>query len=797
MLKNYLKIAFRNIIRSKLYSFINIAGLSVGIACFALIISYIYFEMNYDGFHKDARNIYRIYSGDRSQNGESFSAETPDPLPKTLLNDYPGMFEVARLFRREFWVTRGNKAFSEIVYGSDQSFFKVFDFKLLEGSRDAALSNPNSVVLTEKFARKIFGYTDPLGKSIKINNYDFTVTGILQNFPNNSSIKFNVLFPAKIREYFDPGYDKKWYSSGTFTCIRFTGKKTPAELRNQLPLNIKKYMPDYLQKRTSLYLQPFTQTHLSAGIDDNIVAPVSVNFLYTLLAIAISILMISCVNFMNISTSRHTERLKEIGMRKVLGANRKQLIRQFISESVLMSFMSLIIGIGLAELFLKQFGNLTGEQINLYPLFAYPNIFVAIGFGLIVGLLSGSWPAFFLSSRLPVHIFAGRSGNNKKSNMRNVLVVGQFVIAAVLIATVLLIKRQINFMEKYDLGFQPNNVLTIPIETEVDRGRMKDVKALMDLINENKVVDGIKSLCLTENVPGYYFNNRFGVIPENGDVNKPLEMVVTSIDENFIKTYGAKIIRGRNFSLSHISDKTGAVILNESAARKLGWTDAVGKRIRYIQDNYSLTVIGVMKDINISSLQNTVQPMVFRYTGADYEKHFVSLRLDPTNVSGEIKILKNEWKSVFPDSPFSYFFVSDKYYESYKSERNLAEIIIVFSSLAVLLACLGLFGLASLKVTQRTKEIGVRKVLGATVNNIIGMLTKEFLLMILAADLLSVPLSYIIMNRWLQEFAYRTYIGINIFVITTAVTLLIAFLTLSGQAVKAATANPVKSLRYE
>ena len=556
-------------------------------------------------------------------------------------------------------------------------------------------------------------------------------------------------------------------------------------------------MPDYLQKRISLHLQPFTETHLSAGIGDNIVAPVSANFLYTLLAIAISVLLISCVNFTNISTSRHAERVKEIGMRKVLGANRSQLIKQFICESVLMSLTSLIIGITLAELFLPQFGNLTGKQINLYPLFAYPNIFIVIGFGFLVGLISGSYPAFFLSSYLPVQVFARHSGKNKSSNIRNVLLVGQFVIAAVLIATVLLIKRQVNFMENYDMGFQPRNVLTIPIETEVNRGQMKDVNALINLINEKKDAEGIKSLCITENVPGYYFNNRFGVVPENGDLEKPLEMVVTSIDENFINTYRAKIILGRNFSHKYGSDKSDAVILNESAAKKLEWVNAVGKRIRYVQDKYPLKVIGVMKDINIASLQNTVKPMIFRYAGADYEKHFVSVRLGPSNLSEEIKFLKNEWKSVFPGSPFSYFFVADKYNESYKSERNLAEIILAFSSLAILLASLGLFGLASLKVSQRTKEIGIRKVLGATVNNIIGMFTREFLLMIFIANLISVPLSYFIMNKWLQEFAYRTYIGVNIFVVTTVITLLIAFLTLSGQAIKAATANPVKSLRYE
>jgi putative ABC transport system permease protein len=797
MLRNYFKVALRNILRSKVYSFINIIGLSVGIAGFALIFSYVYNEMNYDSFHKNADRIYRIYTEGRSPNGEVYDARTPDPLPKALRNDYPGLSKVVRLFRNQFWVTRDDKAFKELVFGSDPSFFDVFNFRLLNGDRRSVLDNPNSVVITKEFAEKIFGNDDPMGKVLKINNFDFIVTGVLDDFPVNSSIKFDILIPAKIRNNFDPGFEDKWYSSGTYTFVELSGEISPNELQNQLTQILNKYMPGFLKGRATLGIEPLKDVHLDSRITEDIIPPVSRSFLYILLGVAVSILLISSINFMNISISRYTERAKEIGMRKVLGANRSQLVKQFMCESVLMSLASLIIGVGLAELFLGRFNVLTGKEIELSPFLTFPNVFVVIGFGIVVGLISGSYPAFFLSSFTPVQVLAKQSSGNKKSNVRNVLVVSQFAIAVMLMTGFLLIDRQVNFMVNYDMGFQPKDIVAISVEDESRRGQMVNINAFMNSINTDKAATGITSLCISENIPGYYFSNDFGVVPIGADGKKPLQMIVSSVDENFLDTYRATLTEGRNFSPLDVSDKTDVVILNETAARRLGWTDAVGKEIRYVHEDHPLTVIGVAKDINISSLQDPVQPVIFRYAAGDYERHFISVRIDPSRSAAALSSLKSKWKEIFPDWPFEYFFVLDKYRESYQSQQNLEDIIGIFSSLAIVLACLGLFGLASLKVTQRTKEIGIRKVLGATIPGILSMFTQEFLILIVTANVIAVPVSYFVLNTWLQDFAYRTNIGVDIFIITAAMTLLIAFIAISFQAIKAATANPVESLRYE
>ncbi len=800
MLKNYFKIAIRNILRFKLYSFINVVGLSLGIASFALIFSYVYNEMNYDTFHKDAKNIYRIYSVSKAPGNasETYLAVTPDPLPKVLQNDYPGMFKVARLFFMEFGVSHDDKAFKEMVFASDPSFFDVFSFRLLEGDRGSALDGPNSVVITKEFAEKLFGNVDPMGRSLKINNFDFMVTGILDDFPVNSSIKFGILIPAKIREHFDPGFENKWNSWGTHTFVSFIGRMTPDELREQFPKIIDKYVPEKIRSGgLKLGLEPLKAVHFDTGFEYDIVAPVSPTFLVILVVIAISILFISCVNFMNISVSRYAERAKEIGVRKVLGAQKIQVIKQFLCESVLMSLLSLLIGVGLSELFLNQFRNLAGKQIALYPLLTMPNIFIVLGFGILIGLVAGSYPAFFLSTYKPAEVFAEHVTVKTKSTVRNALVAGQFVIAAVLITSVFLISKQISFMKDHDIGFQPDNVVAISMETQVENRQFDNVSAYVNSINESRQANGILSVAVSENIPGYYFNNTFGVVPVGSSSNQPIQMVVSSMDENFLNTYKINLADGRNFSSQRGSDREGGVIINQSAARKLGWTNAVGKQIRFTHDDFPLTVIGVMKDINIASLQNVMEPMVYRYAAGYYENEFVSARLSPSHIAEGLDFLKQNWNKVFPNAPFTYFFVKDKYIASYQPEEETETIIEVFSALAIFLAGLGLFGLASLKVTQRTKEIGVRKVLGATIPDILRLFAREFLLLVFVGNLIALPISYFVLNKWLEEFAYRTNIGFWIFVTTCALTLSIALMTVSLQAIRAATANPIESLRYE
>lgn len=800
MISNYLKIAVRNILRSKSLSAINVVGLSVGIAAFFLIFSYVYNEMNYDSFQRNASDIYRIYTVTKAPGNatERYFAVTPDPLPKALLNDYPGMFKVARLFFNEFWITSGNRSFKELVYCSDPSFFDVFSFNLLEGDRGSALNNPNSVVISKQFAQKIFASAEPMGQVLKINNTDFMVTGVLDDFPVNSSIMFDVLIPTKFRQKVDPGFEDKWYSMGTHTFISFTGKMTPDELRDQFPRIIAKYVPDFVKTGGfSLVLEPLESIHLHTGIEYDIVPPSSRTFLLVLMLIAISILLISCVNFTNISISRHTERIKEIGMRKVLGAQRSQVVVQFLCESILMSFVSLMIGIGLAEISLDQFRNLTGKEISISPFLTMPNILVIGAFGIFVGLIAGSYPALVLSKHMPAEVLEKHAAGRSKSTARNILVVGQFVIAAVLVTSVFLISQQVGFMKSYDMGFQPDNIVAVPVETEAEAGQYEKIKSFFNLISSNESTHGILSVAMSENIPGDHFNNTFGIVPVGANDKEAIQMVVSSMDENFVDTYRIRIIDGRNFSLAFATDKSDAVIINQSAARALGWTSAVGKKICYIHEHYPLTVIGVIKDINFQSLQNPMEPMVYRYAAGGYENTAVSLRLDPSRISEGLSFIRENWAKVFPMFPFDYFFVKDKYTAAYLPEEKMETIVEVFSGLAIFLAGLGLFGLSSLKVTQRTREIGVRKILGAGLSDILGLFAKEFLTLVLIANLIAVPVSYLVLNKWLQDFAYRTEISVWIFILSTVLALAIAFVTVASHAFRIFTVNPAEVIRRE
>ncbi|MGO9481147.1 MAG: ABC transporter permease [Candidatus Kryptoniota bacterium] len=805
MLKNYLKIAIRNILRFRLYSFINIIGLSVGIASFILIFSYVYNEMTYDAFHRSAGNIYTIFSISKSSGNspEVGDAVTPDPLPSVLENDFPRLIKVARLFYNELWVTHGDESFKEDVYGTDESLFDMFDFKLLEGDRRTVLNAPNSAVITEEFAKKIFGREDPIGKTLKIDNNDFAVTGVLTDFPPNSSIRFNVLVRARsktntsiVADINFPVDAAPWNSYGTHTFVSFTGMMTPNELTYQLPKIISKYIPE--DTRIGLLkfeLVPLKDLHFATNVGYNMVPPVSRTFLFLLMTIAISILLISCVNFMNISVSRHSERAREIGMRKVLGAQRSQVMRQFLSESVLMSIVSLVIGIGLAELCLNQFRDLTGNHVALYPFYTFPNFLFVLGFGILLGTLAGSYPAFFLSAYRPVDAFGKQTAPRSKTTVRNILVVAQFVIAALLMAGVLIISKQIDFMKDHGLGFQPGNVVALSMGTQEDNGQGQTVDAFVNSVNANKAAYGIMSTAVSENIPGDHFNNTFGITPAGMGNVKPIKMVVSSMDENFIPTYKIKLVEGRNFSPEYGTDKFDNVIINQSAARILGWKNAIEKGLNYNGEHH--IVIGVMEDINIAPLQNAIQPMVYRYSYGSSERDFLSARVEPSHFSEALNFLRNDWNKFFPNSPFDYFFVTDKYAMSYYPEEKIETIIEVFSSLAIFLAGLGLFGLSSLKVTQRTKEIGVRKVLGATIPDILKLFTKEFLLLVMFGNLIAVPISILVLNKWLQEFAYRTNIGFGIFLITAMLTLFIAFATVSLHAIRAATANPVESLRNE
>ncbi len=595
----------------------------------------------------------------------------------------------------------------------------------------------------------------------------------------------------------DPGFEEKWYSWGTYTFVALSDKMTAQELRDQLPKVVQNHMPDFLKKGTSLVLEPLTDIHLNSAVQYDMVPPVSRRFLLVLLVIAGAILLISCVNFANIAIAQYADRAKEIGVRKVLGAGRMQVAMQLLGESVLMSCLSLVIGIALAELSLNEFRSLTGKQIDLYPLFTLGGSLKLLGFGILTGLVAGSYPAIVLSASRRAHGIADSFSVRKSGIVRNLLVVGQFIIAAILITSMIVVSRQIAFMKNHDLGFRPEHVVAVSLRTPGQVNRFDRMQAYRNAVTNGMSAHGIASVGVSENVPGDYFNNTFRVVPVGASDAQAIAMTVSSIDENFLETYSASLAEGRNFSPEHGTDKYDAVIINQSAAKALGWKDAAGNQLWYIHEHHPLRVIGVFRDMNITSLQNAIDPIIYRYAADEYQFTFLSARLDPTKIGDGLGFLREQWNKVFPGSPFEYAFVKDQFDAKYASEENVGRIIEVFSVLAMVLAGLGLFGLVSLKILQRTKEIGVRKVLGATIPDIFRLCTKEFLVLVLAGNLIACPLSVLLLTRWLESYAYRTEIGIDILVVTGFVTLVIAGLTMSLQALRAATANPVESLRYE
>jgi putative ABC transport system permease protein len=799
MLMNYVTIALRSLARHKLYSLINLLGLASGIACFILIALFVHNEMTFDRFHRNASDIYLIHQVEKSQDGDHAIATSPDPLADALKNDCPGLAHVVRFFGNEFPVTANGKTFKERLFCTTPPVFEMFTFPLAEGDPSTALATINSAVVTQELAERYFGNADPMGKTLTLmGHYDFLITGVLKKLPENSSIKFGMLLPEAMLRQVMPDVGTKWYSAGSYTFVQCSEKLTPAELEHQLPLVIRKYVPGWLQGRMGLGMERLTDIHLTPGMDFEGAPAMSGSYLVLLFAISLGVLLIACFNYMNLATARYSDRAREIGLRKVVGASRAQLVSQFIGESVVMSFLALLLGLACAELFLPEFNTLTGRRLDIsygYNLIVVPGL---IAFGLLVGIIAGSYPALFLTSRRVIDSLKGEHAvSGTKISFRSSLVLVQFVVSTALIIAVLIVTAQLQFMRHHSLGFDPSAMLVIPTHASDLTDPLPKIHAYMNSIDKRAAGAGIVSSTLSEHVPGYYFNNRFGVVPEGWGDRHPLEMIVTSIDENFLESFKMEITEGRNFSRAHTTDESQAVLFNETAARRIGWTSPIGKQFRYVHGEGPFTVVGVVKDIHFQSLQTPIEPQIYRFAAGAYQMGFISLRIRPDAAAKAIASLREEWGNVMKDAPFEYFFVADKYAASYQEEERVQEIVGIASFLAILLASLGLLGLVSLAVNQRTKEIGIRKVLGATIADILVLLSKRFVVLVLAANLIAWPLTYYAMNRWLLEYPYRIDMGPGLFLTGAALALLLALLAVGSQAIRAALSNPVESLRYE
>ncbi len=807
MLKNYLTVAFRNLFRQKVYSFINISGLAIGIATCVLILSFVRFELSYDTYHEKADQIYRVAHDRIAADGQVLSTATSQqPLASALRAEFPEVIQAVRFVRGGTVISHENNRFQEQLLFGDASALDVFDFPMIEGDRHTALQAPYSVVLTEKVARKYFGTKDPMGKVLTFTRpvvqHHYTVTGIIREIPRNSHFRFDILASyASLHEDGTSAILKNWLSNPLlYTYLLLPQGYSPYELENKFPALVKKYMGEELATRgmgVRFFLQPIKRIHLYSHLSHEIEPNSDIMHVYIFAALACFVLLIACINFMNLSTARSAARAKEVGIRKVVGAYRLQLIRQFIGESALLAFIALLFAVSLVELSLPFFNSLIGQQLVV----EYSSISAILGLAgvtLVTGIVAGSYPAFFLSAFQPVTVLKGsRHAGLQTSRIRQLLVVIQFAISIALITGTSVIYTQMSYVKNKDLEFERAQVISMPLFRQRDlRAKYESIKA--DLLQSSDLLSCALSSLVPLRLPEGFPLIRRTVHPEG--VQGEMQVPGYAVDHDFVKTLGIEIIEGRDFSKDFSTDESEAVVVNETAVKHFGWgspKEALGKELVLIfrESRKSCNVIGVMKDFHVQSLYQQVEPMFLHISPRSCS--YLLVRVRPNRSSDALNFLKEKWETYVPYSPFEYAFLDDYFERQYRADEQRGKMLGGLTVLAICIACLGLFGLASYIAEQRTKEVGIRKVLGASVANIVLLFTKDFVKPVILANLLAWPVAYYAMSGWLHNFAYRINLSIGFFILSGMLTLIIALMTVGWQAVRTAGANPVDSLRSE
>ena len=799
MLKNYLKVALRNLRKHKGYTVINVLGLSIGMACCVLIFLYVTDELSFDRFHDKADQIYRLRVERYSSGGESELTSTASaPMVPAILQDHPQVEQAARISRRTYLVEQADRRFYEDGFlWADSSFFEVFSFKLLRGDPKTALTVPFSVVLTESMVEKYFGREDPMGQILTIEERDLTVTGVVEDAPAQSHFDFDFLGSFTTLEVLaeEPSSDWNWWSlSSTHTYLLVAEGTSIDVLQEQIRELPSRYIGDQEASsgyRQFLYLQPLTDIHLHSHYRYELKPNSYAAYVYVFSAIALFILVIACINFMNLATARSAQRAQEVGMRKVLGARPGQMVKQFLGESVFLSLLALVLALVFIQVFLPLFNQLAAKDLSFHYGRQASLVLGLVAFAVGVGLVAGSYPAFVLSAFRPVDVFKGqvRSGASGVF-LRKGLVVFQFAISVGLIVGALIVFQQLNFMQDKHLGFEKEQVLVLNV-----RNNETVVEGYEAFKSELETLPAVAQTTFSSSIPG---RNQFtNVISRNqGMTDDGQTMYILAVDYDFAETYGLEMATGRSFSEAFPSD-TSAFLINEAALRALGWQEPDEALNQELTRQFGDTreVVGVVKDFHFQSLQHAIDPIVFQIRQSWF--NYVSVRISTEEVSQTVAAVEGVWQRFSPGRPLEYFFLDDDYDRQYRSEQRISKIVTAFTILALFIACLGLFGLAAFTAEQRTKEIGVRKVLGASVGGIILLLSKDFVKLVGLAFVLAAPLAYVVMGRWLEDFAYRVEISWGIFLLAGVAALLVALATVSYQSIRAAMTDPVKALRYE
>jgi len=811
MLKNYIRVAFRNLKNYKAYTLINIVGLAIGIACCIAIMLFVRDELSYDRYNKFADQIYRPTFSALFNGRDIESALTPAAMGAAVYHDLPEVINYTRIHYEGSCVIRyQNKMFVEQKFlWADSTLFKVFTLPLVQGDPGAALTQPNTVVITESTARKYFGNENPIGKILNMNRrYNYMVTGVIRDVPRNSH--FHPDFIGSLTS-FDDSRNPNWLSNNYYTYFLLKRGTDPADFERKINRELIAHAGPQLQavtgvsmeqflsagNRVGFVLQPLTSIHLDSRLQYELEQNGNKSTVYIFSAIAIAILLIACINFVNLATARSEKRGKEVGIRKTLGAPRSHLVWQFIAESILMSGVSVLIAVGIVEVLLPLFNDTADKKLSLDLLTNPWSIPMLIGLMLVVGILAGSYPALYLSSFRPAEVLKSeKRKGGRGSFLRNGLVVFQFAISIALFIGTLIIYNQLKYVQTRDLGFEKEEILFI--------SRTEDLShEMQSFIHELKEDKDIVSVSNSSAVPGRQWGDS-GFWLEGTGADRLVDLQTMSCDLDFAKTYGLQMASGRFFSKEHPSD-TSAVVVNEEVAELFGIKDIVGKRLVLPMGNAGnamaqtrkLEVVGVVKDFNYHSLHEPIRPLVIGLSSDTNAGSFVTVRLAPGNHLNTISFIEKVWKKYAGNEEFNFNFLDNSLQELYTSDQRTSKIAGAFSLLAIFIACLGLLGLAAFITEQRTKEIGIRKVLGASVPEVIVLLSAQFAKWVLIANVVAWPLAYYVMNNWLKNFAYRTNLNIWIFVASGAMALLIALITVSSHAIKAAMANPVKSLRYE
>ena len=795
MIKNYLTVAIRNIARNKTFSAINILGLAIGMACCILILLYVQDELSYDQHHEHADRIYRVAAEGKVAGTMRQFAITPFPMGPALVKDYPEVIKAVRFFQgtnpRRLVEDQHGHVFSEDgVLFTDPNVFEVFNFPLSQGDPKTAFLEPFSIVITEVVAQKYFGEQNPIGQTLTLDQKAwFTVTGVLKGTAHNSHFQFDFLASPILQE-------TGWRNHEYYTYLLLQQNDSAGELEAKLP-NFTETHADEQYKAAGLtikyFLQPLTDIHLNSHLEWELSPNGDIRYVYLFLIIAFFVLILACVNFMNLSTARSAGRSKEVGMRKVVGANRTQLIRQFMGESILLALLALFFAIAFVEVSLPAFNAFIQRELVLDYTGHWHAVLTLLGVVLFAGLLSGIYPALFLSAFQPVEVLKSTLGRGlKTSGSRKMLVVFQFVISIVLIIETVVIYHQSDYIKNKKLGFNKEHVIVMP-----DPGKQLTERYSSILSTYPNVLNTSRSA----SVPGRKLPANLFRPSSDSAYSDGLMINHLQVDHAFISTYGLKLIEGRDFSKDIPSDKYGTFILNETAMQKLGWTSLANQKFEQIfSEGGKLKVaaqgdvVGVVKNFHYKSLHHEIEPLIIM-TGDWFE--YFSIRIRSDDVAGTLGFLKTQWKEIAPNKPFDYFFLDDDYDKLYRAEEQIGTLFGLFSILAIFVASLGLFGLASFTAQLRIKEIGIRKVLGASVSNLVLMLSKEFALLVSIANLIAWPIAYYAMHRWLQDFAYRIDLEIWAFVLSGFLALFIALTTVSYQAWKVARTNPVDALRYE